>query len=254
MNAAAANPPANRVVLVTGAARGMGHATARRFLAAGDRVAVADIDAAALHAAWPDAAADRVLPVVLDVADPAGAAAGVAKVLGHFGRIDVLVNNAALHGAGWTGPCLELAPEQWTRLLAVNILGIVNVTRAAARALSDSSGVVVNMSSMTAYGHGPSSGYAVTKAAVNGLTTSLAEELGRRGVRVVGVAPGFIATDTVLAALPPDRPDAIAALQTLPVRGTAEDIAALIAFLASPAARLITGQTVVADAGITRRP
>jgi NAD(P)-dependent dehydrogenase (short-subunit alcohol dehydrogenase family) len=153
-----------------------------------------------------------VLPVVFDVADPVGAAVGVAKVLRHFGRIDVLVNNAALHGAGWTGPCLDLAPEQWSRLMAVNVLGIVNVTRAAA-------GVVINISSMTAYGHGLSSGYAVTKAAVDGLTTSLAKELGRQGVRVVGVAPGFIATDTVLAALPPDRPDAIMRLQSLRVRG-----------------------------------
>jgi NAD(P)-dependent dehydrogenase (short-subunit alcohol dehydrogenase family) len=246
--------PVSRVAIVIGAAAGMGYATAHRFLDGGDRIAAWDVDGERLATAWTDADPDRVMTAAVDIADAEGVRDAVAAVLDRFGRVDVVVNNAALHGADWTATCLSLTPERWRRLLDVNVLGVVNVTAAAADALAATSGVVVNISSMTAYGHGPSSGYAVTKAAVNGLTTSFAEELGRRGVRVIGVAPGFVATETVLQSLAPDRPAAIMNLQSLPTWGEPADIACITHFLASPAARMITGQTVVADVGITRRP
>jgi len=247
-------PDGSRVVLVTGAASGMGLVTSRRFLDSGDRVVAWDLDADGLKRAWEGACPERVLTATVDVAEPEATDAGIEQVLARFGRLDVVVNNAALHGAGWTDSCLALPPERWRRLVDVNVLGVVNVARSAADALSAVAGVLINISSMTAYGHGPSSGYAVTKAAVNGLTTSLAEELGKRGVRVLGLAPGFVATHTVLDGMAPDRPAAIMRLQSLPTWGEPDDIAGITYFLASPAARMIVGQTVVADVGVTRRP
>lgn len=242
------------VVLVTGAASGMGLATGRRFLEAGCRVVAWDVAAARLTDAWSDAAASEVLTDVVDVGDPAATDAGATRLLDAFGRLDVVVNNAALHGAEWQVDCLTLSPERWRQIVDVNLLGPINVLRSCADALSAAKGVVVNISSMVAYGHGRSSPYAVTKTAVNGLTTSLAEELGRRGVRVVGVAPGFVATDTVVESVGPDRMATLIGLQSLPTVGQPGDIAEVTFFLASEQARMITGQTVVADLGITRRP
>jgi NAD(P)-dependent dehydrogenase (short-subunit alcohol dehydrogenase family) len=242
-----------QVALVTGAAAGMGLVTARRFLAGGWRVAAWDIDEDALSKAWADAHADRALPRVVDVSDPEATDAGAAAVLRSFGRIDVVVNNAALHGAAWNTPALQLSHERWRTLLDVNVLGIVNVCRSTAEALEASAGVVINISSMTGYGHGPSSAYSVTKYAVNGLTASLSDELGKRGVRVHGLAPGFIATETVLNSLGPRRAEELVSKQVLPFAGQPDDIAAITAFLASPQARMIAGQTIIADAGITRR-
>jgi NAD(P)-dependent dehydrogenase (short-subunit alcohol dehydrogenase family) len=243
-----------RVVLVTGAASGMGLATGRRFLAGGCRVVAWDVAAAQLADAWSDTTPSEVLTDVVDVSDPVATEAGAARLLDAFGRLDVVVNNAALHGAEWQVDCLTLSPEQWRRIVDVNFFGPINVLRSCADPLAAAGGVVVNISSMVAYGHGRSSPYSVTKTAVNGLTTSLAEELGRRGVRVVGVAPGFVATDTVVESVGPDRMKTLIGMQSLPTVGQPGDIAEVTYFLASEQARMITGQTVVADLGITRRP
>src|ERR1700757_1010947 len=104
---------APRVVLVTGAASGMGLATGRRFLGAGCRVVAWDVAAAQLKDAWSDAAPSEVLIDVVDVGDPAATGAGAARLLDAFGRLDVIVNNAALHGAEWQVDCLTLSPERW---------------------------------------------------------------------------------------------------------------------------------------------
>jgi NAD(P)-dependent dehydrogenase (short-subunit alcohol dehydrogenase family) len=242
------------VALVTGAGAGIGLATGRRLLAAGHRIVANDVDPAALAAAWGDESADRVVHAVADVSDADAVTAAVDAAVGRLGRLDAVVNNAALHGAAWVGPCLDSTPEQWRRLLDVNVVGIVNVVRACADHLAASGGVVVNVSSMVAYGIGAGSGYAVTKAAVNGLTTSLASELGPRGIRVVGVAPGFISTPYLLSGMSEERQRALVGQQVMDVHGGPEDIAAVIEFLVSPSARLVTGHTLIADAGALRRP
>jgi 3-oxoacyl-[acyl-carrier protein] reductase len=242
-----------KVALVTGAASGMGLVTAQRFLEQGNRVVAWDIDSDALDKAWAGSDPASVLVQVTDIADPDATDASAAAALEYFGRLDIVVNNAALHGSAWTKPVLEMSPDGWRTLLDVNVLGIVNVCRSAVDALADTGGVVINISSMTGYGHGPSSCYAVTKYAVNGLTTSLAQELGKRGIRVHGIAPGFIGTDTVLNSMAPGRPEQLASQQFLPFFGQPEDIAAITTFLASPEARMIAGQTIIADVGLTRR-
>jgi NAD(P)-dependent dehydrogenase (short-subunit alcohol dehydrogenase family) len=247
-------PAVSRVILVTGAASGMGLATARRFHAAGCRVVVWDIDAVRLKDAWSDAPASEVLVDVVDISNATSTDAGATRLLEAFGRLDVVVNNAALHGGDWQRDCLSLAPEEWQRIMGVNIFGTINVLRSCGDALSAAQGVVVNISSMVAYGHGPSSPYAVTKVAMNGLTMALADELGRRGVRVVGVAPGLVATDIIVEHLGPERMAELLAAQSLPTPGQPEDVANLTFFLASDEARLVVGHTVLADVGINRRP
>jgi 3-oxoacyl-[acyl-carrier protein] reductase len=243
-----------RVALITGAGMGMGLATGQRLLEAGYRVVANDIDPAALSDAWGDAPADRVHQGVADVSDEDQVRSMVGAALNAFGRLDVLVNNAALHGSRWNGPCLSYDGAQWARLFDVNVLALMTMVRATLDALTDSRGVVVNMSSMVGYGNGAHGPYAVSKSAVNGLTTSLATELGPRGIRVVGVAPGFVATPFLLAGMDAAVRDRLLGSQATDVEGGPDDIAALIEFLVSPEARMITGHTVVADAGITSRP
>lgn len=243
-----------RVALITGAGMGMGLATGQRLLEAGYRIVANDIDPAALAEAWGSVPADRVHQGVADVSDEEQIRSMVADALDAFGRLDVLVNNAALHGSRWNGPCLSYNGAEWARVFEVNVLAVMTMVRATLDALSESRGVVVNMSSMVGYGNGAHGPYAVSKSAVNGLTTSLATELGPRGIRVVGVAPGFIATPFLLGGMDPSVRERLLGSQATDVQGGPDDIAALIAFLVSPEARMITGHTVVADAGITARP
>jgi 3-oxoacyl-[acyl-carrier protein] reductase len=247
-------PQAAPVVLVTGAAAGMGLATARQLLASGHRVGLLDIDEPALERAWPEPSGDRALKIVADVSDDESAQSAVGRILAAFGRLDALVNNAALHGSSWSRPCLSYTAAQWTQLFSVNVFGIVTMVRAAAPALADTRGTIVNISSMVAYGYGPPSAYAVSKSAVNGLTAFLANELGPAGIRVVGLAPGFIATPALLDGLDEQVKRELLNDQAVDIQGGPQEIAEITEFLVSPAARMISGHTVIADAGITRRP
>jgi len=249
-----AESPARPSVLITGAAVGIGLAVANHLIRRSHRIIALDIDGAALAAAYAGFDADTVFPLVVDVAQEDAVAQAVDAGVAHFAGLHAVINNAALHGAAWGRPCLEYSQADWRRLLDVNVLAIPMLAKAALPALSRSGGVVVNLSSMVGYGHGPSSPYAVSKAAVNGLTMALSQELGKHGVRVVGLAPGFIATDVVLAGLDANARDRLISLQALAETAGPEDIAEIIAFLISPAARLITGTTIIADLGITRRP
>lgn len=246
------NEVAGKVVVVTGAAQGIGHAVTDRLRRHGAQVVATDVDVARLDAAWREIEGVATSP--LDVADPEHAELAAGVAIERFGRIDAVVNNAALHARDYNIPCLQMEGAQWQRLFDVNVRGPVNVARAMLPYLKESRGAVVNVASISGFAFEPPGAYAVSKAAVNALTVCLTAELGEHDVRVLGVAPGFIGTDVVRAALSAADQRKYLEAQAISQMNTPEELAEIIEFLLSRAARLLVGHTVMADAGFSRRP
>jgi NAD(P)-dependent dehydrogenase (short-subunit alcohol dehydrogenase family) len=238
-----------RVAVVTGAARGIGLAVARKFLDEGRRVALLDIDAATLAtAAALLEPQDRVLAIECDVADPGQVAAAIGRVAGRFGRIDALVNNA---GVAVFKPLLETTYDEWARVLAVNLGGPFLCTQACAPVmLANGGGAVVNIGSISGLRASTLRvAYGTSKAALMHLTKQQAAELGERGIRVNAVAPGPVDTAMAKQVHTPDiRADYHDAIP-LNRYGTEEEIAAAVAFLCSDAASYVNGQTLAVDGG-----
>ncbi len=240
-----------KVAIITGGAGGIGEATARLLIARGARVALADIAVAratALAAQLPGAIA-----VPLDLADEASIQAMVGQVVAHFGRLDVLHNNAALLGpevARNDGDVERMDTDLWDRTYAVNVRGTMMACRAALPALRESRGCIVNtVSNLALQGHLIQAAYSSSKAAVIQLTRAIAASHGRAGVRCNAVAPGMTMTPALREAFPPALRQLVED-ETLRDRlGEPEDIAESVAFLASDAARNITGQVLVCDGG-----
>ena len=184
--------PQTRVWFITGAARGIGLRITEAALAAGDAVVATSRDAASLRERF--AGNDALLPVSLDVTDEKQAAAAVAAALDHFGRIDVLVNNA---GFGLLGAVEEASADEVRRLYETNVFGLLNVTRAALPSMRERRvGRVINISSVGGYRSGPGFGvYCSTKFAVEGLSEALHGELAPLGVHVTVVEPGYFRTE-----------------------------------------------------------
>lgn len=240
-----------KVAIVTGGAGGIGAATVRLMSARGAKVAVADIAferARALARELPDA-----LAIELDLADEASTEAMVAQTMAHFGRLDVLHNNAALLGpdiAQADGDVETMATALWDRTYAVNVRGTMIACRAALPHLRETRGNIVStVSNLALQGHLIQAAYSSSKAAIVQLTRSIAASHGIHGVRCNAVAPGMTVTPALLDAFPPPLRRAVED-ETLRDRlGEPEDIAEAVAFLASDAARNITGQVLVADGG-----
>ena len=233
-------------VLITGGVGGIGSATAARFLAEGARVAVLDCDGAAL------ARLERELPglsgsVRADVSDPTAVARAFDEVEQLFGGLDVLINNA---GISVRQPFVDIMPDQWRRVIDVNLSGIFYVAqRAARRMLAGDGGVIVNMGSTNGLmGYPYYADYNASKAGVIELTRSMALELAPT-IRVNAVCPGFILTPMQAAEYTAEMQRAFAAKVPLRRLGRPEDVAALFAFLASDDAAFITGQCFVIDGG-----
>jgi len=239
----------DRVAVVTGAARGIGLAIARRFLADGHAVALLDIDAPALaRAAQTLEPAERVLAIECDVAEPAQVQAAVDRVAARFGRIDALVNNA---GIAVFKPLLETRFEEWARVLAVNLTGPFLCTQACAPVmLKRGGGAVVNIGSISGLRASTLRvAYGTSKAGLAHLTKQQAAELGELGIRVNAVAPGPVDTAMAKQVHTPDiRADYHDAIP-LNRYGTEEEIAAAVAFLCSEAASYVNGQMLAVDGG-----
>jgi 3-oxoacyl-[acyl-carrier protein] reductase len=237
------------VALVTGGGRGIGLAAAQRLLRDGFRVAVIEVNEKALDAARAATGEDqgRFLPLVGSVVDSDGMSAAVARIAQQWGRLDVLVNNAAVNRPGGLSTQAE---SDWDAVINVNLKGPFIASRAVAEVMkAQGSGSIVNVGSIGAAGLGASPAYAASKAGLIGLTKQMAYELGPSGIRVNLVAPGVTTTDWVERNLGPERIQS--AEQSAPLRrvGTPDDIAAVIAFLASADSRHITGQVISASGG-----
>ena len=242
----------NKVAVITGGAAGIGFAYARRFLAEGARVVVADV-ADPVAAAGKLDAGDHALGVVTDVSDAASVHAMVKAAVSRFDRIDVLVNNAALFAPLTPKPFDEIPEAEWDRVMAVNVKGVWNCTRAVAPVMrAQGSGRIINVASaIVAKGTAMLMHYVTSKGAVVAMTRALARELGPAGIAVNAVAPGLILSDTVQA-----NPD-IAAFQRAAVMQSRslkreafpEDVEGTVVFLASDDSAFMSGQTLIVDGG-----
>ncbi|MDE1915328.1 MAG: SDR family oxidoreductase [Sphingomonadales bacterium] len=240
-----------KVVIITGGAGGIGAATARLMSARGASVVIADI---ALQAALALAAdLPGALAVALDLEQEASIEAMVARTLDHFGRLDVLHNNAALLGpeiARQDGDVEHMATALWDRTYRVNVRGTMIACRTALPHLRASGGNIVNtVSNLALQGHIIQAAYSSSKAAIIQMTRAMAASHGIHGVRCNAVAPGMTMTPALRDAFPAPLRAAVEGETLRPQLGEAEDIAEAVAFLASDAARHITGQVLVADGG-----
>lgn len=234
-----------KTAIVTGAARGIGLATTRLFLEEGRRVAMIDRDAEALLGAARDL--DDVLPVVCDVSIPQHVDAMLDQVMGAFGRVDALVNNA---GVAEFGPIGETDFEQWRTVMATNLDGVFLCSQRAMPALIESRGAIVNVASISGLRASTLRvAYGTSKAGVMQLTRQQAAELGEHGVRANCVAPGPVDTKLALAVHTPEIRAAYHDAIPLDRYGTEKEIAEVIVFLCSDRASYVTGQTVAVDGG-----
>ena len=234
------------VALVTGGASGIGAAIAARLQADGARVAVLDLNA--------DAAPEGQLGVVCDVSDDASVQAAVARVAEELGGLDLVINNA---GIGAAGTVADNSDEEWHRVLDVNVLGMVRVTRAALPHLRRSAAAaVVNTSSVAATAGLPHRAlYSASKGAVLALTRAMAADHIREGIRVNCVNPGTADTPWVqrLLAAADDPAAERTALEARQPHGrlvSAEEVADAVAYLASPRSRSTTGTSIAVDGGM----
>jgi len=244
---------AGRVAVVTGAARGIGAGTAKRFADEGAAVAVLDLDQRSAAATAERLGAEKAIGVACNVADAESVDAAVDSVVADLGRIDVLVNNA---GVTRDNLLFRMTEQDWDMVMDVHLKGSFLMSRAAQKHMVAAKyGKILNLSSVSALGNRGQANYSAAKMGLQGFTRTLAVELGPFGINVNAVAPGFIVTDMTDATarrvgVEPDEYRKAAAARS-PVRrvGYPADIAAAAAFLCSDEASYITGQTLYIDGG-----
>lgn len=243
----------NKVAIITGGSRGIGYATAQAFAREGAAVIItastqANADKAAdkLRAEFPGSKIGGIAP---DLSSYASVEESFAKVAAEFGGIDILVNNA---GVSESTPFANYTEALFDKVMDLNVKGLYNCTKAAVKFMEEKgSGVVLNTSSMVSkYGQPGGLAYPTSKFAVNGMTLSLARELGPKGIRVNAVAPGITETD-MMKAVPKEVIEPLIAQIPLRRLGQPEDIANAYVFLASDEASYITGVVLSVD-GLAR--
>jgi len=239
----------DRVAIVTGGAQGIGRAIAEKFAEEGASVLIADINgegATAAAESLPTASG-----MTVDVSDPAAVQAMVEAAVERFGRLDILVNNAAIVPfTAWD----DIDFAEWRRIMSVNLDGVFLTCRAASDEMRKAGyGRIVNIASNVIVAGTPNlAHYVASKGGVFGFTRALATELGKYGITVNAIAPGLTETEGVMASPHAEAFDFVQMLQSIPRRAVAADIAPAVAFLASEEARWITGSMLVVDGGHTR--
>jgi 3-oxoacyl-[acyl-carrier protein] reductase len=241
----------DKVAVVTGAGRGIGLAIARTFAEAGARVAVVSRTetnsasaAAAINADFPNSA----IPYAVDVANSDAVTAMAKQVIADFGTVDILVNNAGLTRDGLV---MRMSNDDWDAVLNTNLKGAFHTVKAFQRTLlRQKDARIINVASIIGLiGNAGQANYAASKAGLIGFTKSIAREFASRGVTANAIAPGFISTD-MTSVLSDEVRSAV--LQKIPLGflGEVNDIAAAALYLASPAARFVTGQVLTVDGGM----
>ena len=248
-----------RVAIVTGAGQGLGRAYAEHLAGEGACVAVAEINRATGEATAEDIrrSGGRAAYVTLDVADEASCEHMAAEVVREFGRVDILVNNAALSSVLRPKPFWEWSVDEWDRVMNVNARGVWLVTRAVLPSMRERGyGRIVNVASGLFF-HASQPGYfayIASKGAVLGMSRAMARSLGEFGITVNTVAPGNILTEAHRQLV--DQPEigqARLVAQSIKRFGEPDDLVGVVAFLASDDARFVTGQTMIVDGGVTLR-
>jgi NAD(P)-dependent dehydrogenase (short-subunit alcohol dehydrogenase family) len=240
-----------KVVIVTGAAGGLGRAFAQGFASAGASLVVADIDMAGVDetAALISATGARAVAVKVDVTSKESTDALAQAALDAFGRIDVLINNAAIYATLTRKPFTEIDPAEWDRVMNVNVKGAWLCSASVFPKMSHPGGRIVNIASATVYSGSPLwMHYVASKAAVIGMTRVMAREVGGDGVTVNAIAPGFTLTEASLSLIE-DAETYGVERGAIKRSSQPDDIVGTALFLASDNASYITGQTLVVDGG-----
>jgi len=244
----------NKVVIVTGAARGLGQKYAIELSNAGALVVAADINSCEETKKLIEDKGSECLSIELDVTNYNSCEDLVAKTLQNFKKIDVLVNNAALYGTLKSSRFEDIDPKQWDQAMSVNVKGVWNCCRAVVPTMrKQKSGSIINIASLAAiYGMPYAADYATSKAAVLGLTRVIAREVGKDGIRVNSVAPSMVKTESAEEFLGEKSErgfEVIAKGQILQKTLEVDDIYGTILYLASDQSKFVTGQTLMVDGG-----
>src|SRR6516164_1807202 len=243
----------DKVVVVTGAARGIGQELARSLAAGGAHLVAADINSCAATIELAEAEGAKAIGVTLDVSDAASAVDMAGAATQAFGRIDALINNAALYGALRGGRFDAIAEADWDAAMAVNVKGIWHCCKAVAPTMRQDGGSIINLASLAAtYGMPFALHYTTSKAAVIGLTRGLARELGRDRIRVNALAPSAVLTDGTREFFGDKAGRALEVIkngQSIQRNLTAPDLVGAAIWLVSDASCFVTGQTIAIDGG-----
>jgi 3-oxoacyl-[acyl-carrier protein] reductase len=244
-----------RVAVITGAGQGLGRAFAHAFAAAGAVPIIAEVDAAKAEKVAAEIATmqRRALPVRCDVADASSVAAMTKRVVAEFGRIDILVNNAAIFSTIVMRPFDEIPLPEWERVMRVNITGVFLCCAAVAPIMRQARwGRIINMSSgAVTLGRPNYLHYVTSKSALVGMTNSLARELGGHGITVNAIMPGPVFTEIPRATVTPEQKQKLVAAQCIARPQTPDDLLGTVLFLASDASAFLTGQSITVDGGCT---
>lgn len=244
----------NKVVLITGSSRGIGNAIAREFVREKARVVVCG---SKLESATKSAEEikkdfnvddDHLLPVGLNVKDTEDMKRVVSQVINKWGRIDVLINNAGITS---NVSLLDSTDEEFREMFDINFFGVVSLTREVVKYMKETGGSIINTSSMVGtYGSRNQAAYASSKSAINGLTKSLAKELGKYNIRVNAVAPGAVATDMTRENVSEEMKAGLIRMTPLARMAEPKDLAGIYVYLASDAASFTTGTITGVDGGL----